>query len=119
MHLPGLTIDGDTVKCDGQNLRPIGDGAPYVSGFDTPETGGRAKCTAERMLAELASKRMGEFIATQGLVIEDTCQKDRWGRPLVVLRLLDGSTVGQRMIDEGYAEVWLPGREVEWCVNGG
>ena len=44
-------VDGDTVKCDGQNLRPIGDGAPYVSGFDTPEPGGRAECLAERMLA--------------------------------------------------------------------
>ncbi len=110
-------VDGDTVKCDDQNLRPIGDGAPYVSGFDTPETGGRADCLAERMLAELASRRMGEFIATPGLVIKDTGQKDFYSRPLVVLRLPDGSTVGQRMIDEGYAEEWLPGREAEWCLN--
>ena len=62
-------VDGDTVKCDGQNLRPLGDGAPDISGFDTPETSGRADCLAERMLAELASRRMGEFIATPGLVI--------------------------------------------------
>ncbi|MBB4255736.1 hypothetical protein FHT69_006627 [Rhizobium sp. BK008] len=25
-------IDGDTVKCDGQNMRLLGEGVPFVSG---------------------------------------------------------------------------------------
>lgn len=33
-----LAVDGDTVKCDGQNLRIIGNGAPFINGVDTPET---------------------------------------------------------------------------------
>ena len=37
-------VDGDTVKCDGRLLRPMGDGEPFVSGFDAPEFRGRADC---------------------------------------------------------------------------
>ena len=108
-------VDGDTVKCDGQNLRPIGDGAPYVDGFDTPELGWRAGCLAEQMLARLAKRRMGELIQTPGLAVEDTGQTDQYKRPLVVLRLPDGSTIGQQLIDEGYAAKWLPTKKVNWC----
>jgi hypothetical protein len=44
-----LAVDGDTVKCDGVNLRPMGDGAPFVSGFDAPEIGQHADCPEERL----------------------------------------------------------------------
>lgn len=108
-------VDGDTVKCDGQSLRPMGAGAPDVSGFDTPEPGGRAKCLAERMLAYLADKRMGQLIATPGLRIEDSGQLDQFDRPLVWLRLPDGSTIGETLIAEGYAQEWLPNQKVNWC----
>ena len=27
-------VDGDTVKCDGALLRPMGSGEPFVSGFE-------------------------------------------------------------------------------------
>jgi lysophospholipid acyltransferase (LPLAT)-like uncharacterized protein len=34
-----LTVgDGDTVKCDGQNMRLLAEGASFVSGIDTPQT---------------------------------------------------------------------------------
>ncbi|WP_336057664.1 hypothetical protein [Nitratireductor sp. CH_MIT9313-5] len=33
-----LAVDGDTMKCDGQNMRLLGLGAPNVEGIDTPET---------------------------------------------------------------------------------
>lgn len=32
-------IDGDTIKCSGQNMRLIGDGVPFKTGIDTLETG--------------------------------------------------------------------------------
>lgn len=45
-----LTVtDGDTVRCDGQLLRMLGDGLPNQSGIDTPEIR-RARCAAEREL---------------------------------------------------------------------
>nr|WP_221960717.1 hypothetical protein [Rhizobium laguerreae] len=34
-------VDGDTAKCDGQNMRLLGEGVPFVSGIDTPEIGAR------------------------------------------------------------------------------
>jgi hypothetical protein len=47
-------VDGDTVKCDGQNMLLLGEGVPYVSGIDTPEIGSHAKCINERKLALIA-----------------------------------------------------------------
>jgi micrococcal nuclease len=108
-------VDGDTVKCDGVNLRPMGDGAPHVSGFDTPKIGRWAKCDVEKELGLLAKVRMGELLRTPGLAVEDSRVVDVFERPLVVLRLPDGSTVGQRLIEEGYAVVWTPDYQANWC----
>ncbi|ANL58565.1 hypothetical protein AMC85_CH01148 [Rhizobium phaseoli] len=33
-------VDGDTVKCDGQNMRLLGEGVPFVSGIDTSRRAG-------------------------------------------------------------------------------
>ncbi len=45
-----MPIGDETVKCDGVNLRPMGDSAPYVSGFDASEIYGRSKCPKEAIL---------------------------------------------------------------------
>jgi endonuclease YncB( thermonuclease family) len=109
-------VDGDTVKCDGKNLRDLGDGAPFVSGYDTPEIGSNADCERENALGEVAKRRMAELIRTPGLTIEDSGQIDRWERPLVVLRLPDGRTVGSVMMAEGLAVEWRPGGDFDWCA---
>ncbi|QHQ34881.1 thermonuclease family protein [Algicella marina] len=106
-------VDGDTVKCDGVNLRPMGDGAPYVSGFDAPEIRGE-KCPQEERLGLAAKARMTGYLRA-GVQIEDSGVEDRYGRPLVVLRLSDGSTVGRRMIEDGLAKTWEPGARIDWC----
>ena len=108
-------VDGDTVKCDGQSLRDMGDGAPGVSGYDTPETSNRADCARERELGEVAKRRMAELIRTPGLLIEDSGQIDSWGRPLVVLRLPSGKTIGSVLLAEGLAVECQPGRSFDWC----
>lgn len=122
--MPALTIltclaltavDGDTVKCNGVNLRPMGNGAPYVSGFDTPEIGQHADCPLENHLGLQAAARMSQLLQTPGLVIEDSGEVDRFGRPLVVLRLPEGSTIGAHMFSEGLARVWVPGYHGDWC----
>ena len=111
-----IVVDGDTVKCDGQNLRDMGDGAPFVSGYDTPETRG-SKCKAESQAGQQAKARMAELIKLPGLTIEDSGEVDRGGRPLVVLRLADGTTIGGRLVKEGYARVWTPEYKADWCGN--
>ena len=54
-----LTVgDGDTVKCNGQNMRLLGEGVPSVSGIDTPEIGSHARCKKERKPALVARERL-------------------------------------------------------------
>lgn len=44
-------VDGDTIKCNGQNMRIMGPGAPFKSGIDTPETH-NAKCLQGKTLGK-------------------------------------------------------------------
>ncbi len=106
-------VDGDTIRCSGQNMRLLGDGEPYVSGVDAPEIG-RAKCDQERKLGQDAKKRLTQLLKTPGVKIEDSRAVDRSGRPLIRGRLPNGKTVGQTLI-EGYAVVWTPGYRRMWC----
>ena len=66
-----MAVDGDTIKCNGVNLRDMGDGAPFVSGYDAPETRG-AECPAELEMGRSATARMSELLATDGLRIIDS-----------------------------------------------
>lgn len=74
----------DTVKCDGVNLRLMGDGAPYISGFDTPEVRQHADCPLENHLGVMTTAIMSEYLHTNGLVIQESGQVDAFKRPLVV-----------------------------------
>jgi micrococcal nuclease len=110
-------VDGDTIRCNGQNMRLIGDGVPFKTGIDTPETGGRAKCERERMLAKAAKKRLAELLEDPGLRIEDTGYRDKTSqrRPLVRIRLSDGRLAENILLAEGHAIIWRPKVKRPWC----
>ena len=110
-------VDGDTIKCDGQNMRLIGDGVPFKTGIDTPETGGRAKCERERMLGNEAKTRLAELLRDPGVRIEDTGFRDKTSsrRPLVRVRLSDGRLAENVLLTEGYAVIWRPKVKRPWC----
>lgn len=116
LHCKKLSaIDGDSIKCDGVNLRDMGDGEPFKSGYDAPETR-KAKCDAEKALGKKARKRMAELLRTPGLKICDSGEVDaHWKRPLVWARLLDGRTIGSILISEGLAREWTPEYRPDWC----
>lgn len=105
-------IDGDTIKCDGVNMRDMGDGVPFVSGYDAPETR-NAKCQEELELGRAATAKMGELLPNAE--VYDSGKRDRYGRPLVWVRLKDGRSVGSLLIDEGLARSWSPKYRAEWC----
>ena len=111
-----IAIDGDTVRCDGVTMRDMGDGAPFVSGYDTPEIW-RAKCDQERALGKTAKARMAELLATDGVQVFDSGKKDdtEKHRPLVWVKLPDGQTIGSILISEGLAKIWTPDYEANWC----
>lgn len=110
-----FAVDGDTIKCDGVNMRDMGDGAPFVSGYDTPEIGSNSECNAERRLGEAAKARMSHLLATPGVRIEYSGKEDRYDRPLVRAILPTGQTIGNVLIAEGLAVEWRPGQSWSWC----
>ena len=107
-------VDGDTIKCNGQNMRIMGDGEPSKSGVDTPEIR-NAKCPKERLLGQQAKIRLSELLNGPKVQIEDSGKRDRYGRPLVWVRLANGRTAGATLIAEGYAVKWKPGASYSWC----
>lgn len=107
--------DGDTVKCDGVSMRPMGPGSPDLDGFDTPEIHSRARCDEEHDLGIIARDRMRELIKTPGLVIERAGQKDQFDRELVWLRLPIGETIGELLLREGHARPPRKGLKNDWC----
>lgn len=111
-------VDGDTARCDGQLLRDMGDGAPNVSGYDTPEIRGY-KCPEEKALGMKAKRRMAELLDTKGLAIidsgETTTGRGDKIRLLVWIKLPDSRSIGGILIKEGLARRWTPGSKAQWC----
>jgi endonuclease YncB( thermonuclease family) len=107
-------VDGDTIKCNGQNIRIMGSGSPFVSGVDAPERGKRAKCEFERFTAEKAKQRLGQLLRQNGVRIEFSGERDKTQskRPLVWIRLPNGSTAGQTLVNEGLAKDWRPRHKI-------
>lgn len=100
-----LAIDGDSIRCDGVNMRDMGDGAPFVSGYDTPEIWTN-KCPEELALARKAKERMEELLATPGVEVFSSGRTDdtESHRPLVWVILPDGRSIGSVLISEGLAK---------------
>ncbi|MBG6178730.1 endonuclease YncB(thermonuclease family) [Labrenzia sp. EL_208] len=109
-----FAIDGDSIMCDGVNMRDMGDGKPHVSGYDAPELG-RAQCREERKKAIRAKKRMGELISSPGVRVWDSGERDRFNRPLVWVQMADGSTVGSILVHEKLARIWTNDYVANWC----
>jgi endonuclease YncB( thermonuclease family) len=99
-------VDGDTIS--------LGDGRPNVRlvGFNTPETGNRARCEAERQKGEAAGQRLRELVRTgrpdfqqiacscpPGTEGTSACN---FGRRCGTLRV-NGVDVGATLISEGLA----------------
>jgi endonuclease YncB( thermonuclease family) len=109
-----VAVDGDTIRCGTERMRDMGPGSPNKSGYDTPELE-KAKCPQERLLGEQAKRRFQELLDKSGTQVEDSGKRDRYGRPLVVVRLRDGMTAGEVLMREGYAVKWYPGYRGKWC----
>lgn len=109
--------DGDDVRCDGENLRLLGDGIPHVIGVDAPELQ-RHECIAELWLGRKAKERLQELIEVPGVTIEDSGEvtNQRNPRRLVRVRMPDGRTAGAILQEEGLAGEWTPENgQMDWC----
>ena len=110
-----LAVDGDTIKCDGVNMRDMGSGKPFVSGYDAPETR-NAQCQEELELGRAATTVMRKLLA--GAEVWDSGKRDRYGRPLVWVRTADGRVIGDVLMAAGLAKRWTPDYRSDWCPGG-
>ncbi len=105
-------IDGDTLE----DMRA--DITYRIVNIDTPETGSRARCEAERNLGNRATQQARAMITSAGAVeLRPTGRIDRYGRTIAFV-LIDGRDLGETLIGEGLARPWR-GRREPWCDAGG
>ena len=105
-------IDGDTFEdlVTGDRYR--------LENIDTPETGSRAMCRAERELGDRATARARAFIASaRRLDVRPTGRIDRYDRIIAFVRI-NGRDLGELLIGEGLARPWR-GRREPWCDASG
>jgi endonuclease YncB( thermonuclease family) len=114
-------VDGDTIRAHGVVYRLIG--------LDAPETGSRARCTAENAKGGAATQRLRQLVAGGGLDLEPVrcaCQvgtegtfRCNYGRSCGVLRAR-GRDAAEILIGEGLARPYICGatrcpRRESWC----
>jgi endonuclease YncB( thermonuclease family) len=119
---PSSVIDGDTVRVQGETFRLVG--------FDTPETGERARCAYESDLGDRATQRLRDLIGSATSIaltpVPCACRPGthgtsqcNYGRSCAMLRA-DGRDVGGILIAERLARPYSCGttgcpRRGQWC----
>ena len=105
-------IDGDTLE----DMRA--DITYRVENIDTPETGSRARCTAERDLGNQARRAVRALVAgAERFDIHPTGRIDRYGRTIALVAI-NGRDLGETLIADGLARPWR-GRREPWCDPSG
>lgn len=105
-------IDGDTLEDMGADI------TYRLVNIDTPETGSRARCTAERNLGNRATQAARALISqARRLEFRPTGRTDRYGRTIAYV-VVDGRDMGETLIADGLARPWR-GRREPWCDASG
>ena len=98
-------VDGDTLWLGGEKIR--------VADIDAPETH-EPRCAAEQELGDKATRRLRELLNNGAVSLQPIDRdEDKYGRKLRIV-LVDGHSVGERLVDEGLARRYAGGRR-PWC----
>ena len=98
-------VDGDTIWLEGQNIR--------IADIDAPETH-EPRCSSEKRLGQRATRRLHELVNSGAVTTEGIGRdSDTYGRKLRIV-LVDGTSVGDTLVDEGLAR-WYKGGRRSWC----
>jgi endonuclease YncB( thermonuclease family) len=105
-------VDGDTIEDMGSDI------TYRLVNIDTPETGSRARCSAERTLGDRATQAARALISgARRIELNATGRIDRYGRSIAFV-VIDGRDMGETLIAEGLARPWR-GRREPWCDANG
>lgn len=110
-------IDGDTVGFQANWLpEPLKKELSIrVFGVDTPEKSFRAKCTSEAQRGEAATAFTKELInksTKRQIILMDW---DKYGGRVLGDVLLDGKSLRQQLIANGYAREYFGEAKTSWC----
>jgi endonuclease YncB( thermonuclease family) len=110
-------LDGDTVAFQAPFLPPPlkQELSIRVFGVDTPEKGHRAKCPQEAQRGEMASAFTKQQIASaqrRQVVLMDW---DKFGGRVLGDVLLDGRSLRQMLIQNGFAREYYGEAKQSWC----
>ena len=110
-------IDGDTVVIAAPYLpAPLKPNlAIRVYGVDTPEKGWRGKCEYERMLGMEASKFTEKLVLSSKKHQVDIMKWDKFGGRVLGDIILDGKSLRQMLIENGYAREYYGRKKKSWC----
>lgn len=108
-------LDGDTVEVDAKFFPPeLGNIRVRVLGIDTPESGGRAKCTSERDRAKVAKQFTADKLLGKTIVVTNV-KTDKYGGRIVGEVSVDGKQYHTLMIQNRYAVPYDGGTKQSWC----
>ena len=108
--------DGDTLTVDLPGLpAPLNPVAVRLRGVDTPESGGRAKCTLERTMAARATGFTRAAIAAARSIEFGAPTWDKYGGRIDAEVWVDGQLLSGRLIEAGLARPYDGGKRKGWC----
>ena len=114
-------IDGDTVVIKApflpSPLKP--ELAVRVFGVDTPEKSWRGDCEYEREKGELASMFTSALIETTTEHQVDLMKWDKFGGRVLGDIILDGKSLRNLLIENGYAREYYGKKKESWCEDRG
>jgi endonuclease YncB( thermonuclease family) len=108
-------IDGDTIEVALVGLPPeLRQVSVRVLGVDTPETGSRAGCAAERALGNRATAYVMRAVAS-GRVTFEPLGWDKYGGRIDAVVRIDGRDLAAELIRRGLGRRYDGGKRGGWC----
>jgi endonuclease YncB( thermonuclease family) len=108
--------DGDTLTVNLPGLpaalNPV---AVRLRSVDAPETGGRAKCAAERKLAERATLFTRQAVTVARRIEFGSPSWDKYGGRVDAEVWVDGELLADQLIAAGLARRYDRGKRAGWC----
>lgn len=110
-------IDGDTVEFKAEFLpKPLKQVLSIrVLGVDTPEKGFRAKCPSEAAKGKSASEFTKHLVSEAKVQQVSIKEWDKYGGRVLGDVILDGKSLSEELIKNGYARAYFGEKKESWC----